>query len=179
MAILARRLGRMEQALDCIREAAALAIFSGDILLIQNISFNFGNIITGIQRENPAMFPPDTGLSLLRLDIELRERLKIGKDSAQAELLCAYLSHEKGKFEETRNYLAKADAIIAQSRQALDLALRDRVFGLLACDTNAPGTLQYAEGLAALQKSAVRYRQHGNLIAAEEVEKDLASRAGS
>jgi len=125
------------------------------------------------------MFPPDTALNLLRLDIELRERLKIGKDSAQAELLYAYLSHETGKFEDAKHYLTKADAIIAQSRQALDLALRDRVFGLLACDTNAPGTSQYAEGLAALRKSADRYRKHGNLIAAAEVEQDIASRAGS
>lgn len=178
MAILARRLGRMEQALDCIREAAALAIFSGDILLIQNISFNFGNIIVGVMRENPAAFPPETALSLLQLDIELRERLQIGRDSAQAELLYAFLLYEKGMVDEARDYLIKADAIIALSRQAIDLALRDRVYGLLACETNRPGSPEHSEGLAALRKSADRYRQHGNLIAADEVARDLAVRAG-
>ncbi len=177
MAILARRLGRMEHALDCIREAAALAIFSGDIVLIQNISFNFGNIITGIAREDPTVFPPDTYLGLLQLDIELRERLQIGKDSAQAELLCAYLYHEQGKFDDAQRFLAKADVIIAQSRQALDLALRDRVFGLLACDTSARSSPAFAEGLAALRKSVDSYREHGNLIAAEEVNRDLLKRA--
>lgn len=179
MAILARRLGWMDRALDCIREAAALAIFSGDIVLIQNISFNFGNIITGIARENPAAFPPDTYFGLLQLDIELRERLQIGKDSAQAELLHAYLSHEKGNFSDAQAYLAKADAIIAESNQAFDIALRDRVFGLLACDTNASGSPAFAQGLAALRKAAHSYREHGNLIAAEEVSQDLARRSGS
>ncbi len=179
MAVLARRLGRMEQALDCIREAAALAIFSGDIVLIQNISFNFGNIINGIARDDPGAFSPETYLGLLQLDIELRERLRIGKDSAQAELLYAYLSHEQGNFGDAQTYLDKADAIIAQSRQALDVALRGRVFGLLACDTSAPGSRKFAEGLAALRKSADAYEQHGNLIAAREVRQDLARRAGS
>lgn len=176
MAVLARRLGRMEQALDCIREAAALAVFSGDIVLIQNISFNFGNIITGIARDDPKAFPPDTYLGLLQLDIELRERLQIGKDSAQTELLCAYLSHEKGNYEDAQVYLAKADAIIAQSNQALDLALRDRVFGLLACDTSSRGSTAFVAGLEALRKSADSYRTHGNLIAAEEVHRDLLVR---
>lgn len=177
LAILARRLGRMDQALDCIREAAALAIFSGDIVLIQNISFNFGNIVTGITRDTPEAFPPEAYLGLLQLDIELRERLQIGKDSAQAELLHAFLSHEKGAFDEARLYLAKAEAIIARSHQALDIALRDRVSGLLACDTNAADSAAYAEGLVALRKAADAYRQHGNLIAAEEVSRDLAHRA--
>lgn len=178
MAVLARRLGRMDHALDCIREAAALAIFSGDIVLIQNISFNFGNIMSEIVRDDPAAYPPETYLGLLQLDIELRERLRIGKDSAQAELLYAHLSYEQGKFDDARTYLAKADVIIAQSRQALDLALRSRLFGLLACDTHAPSSQQFADGLAALRKAAESYEQHGNLVAAEEVRRDLASRAG-
>lgn len=176
MAILARRLGRMTQALDCIREAAALAVFSGDIVLIQNISFNFGNIITGMAREVPGAFPPDIYLGLLQLDIELRERLQIGKDSAQAELLCAFLLYEQGRFEDVAVFLAKADAIIVQSHQALDLALRARIFGLLACDTNPTGSPAFAEGLAALQKSVESYRKYGNQIAAEEVSRDLQVR---
>lgn len=178
LAVLARRMGQMDKALDCIREAAALAIFSGDIVLIQNISFNFGNILTGIVRSGSKPFPADTYLGLLQLDIELRERLQIGKDSAQAELLCAYLSHEQGRYDDARTFLAKAEAIIAQSHQPLDLALRDRICGLLECDTNAAESPAFRDGLRALQKSIDAYRSHGNLIAALEVEQDFQLRAG-
>lgn len=178
LAVLARRMGQMDKALDCIREAAALAIFSGDIVLIQNISFNFGNIITGIARNNSVPFPPEIYLGLLQLDIELRERLHIGKDSAQAELLCAYLAHERGRYDETQVFLTKADAIIEQSCQPLDLALRDRIRGLLGCDTNAAGSPAFLEGLKALRCSIEAYRSHGNLVAAQEVEQDVFARSG-
>lgn len=182
LAVLARRLGRMEEALDYVREAAALALFSGDLILIQNISFNFGNILSGFARSNPEHFSNEDFLVVLGLDIEIRTRLNIGQDSAQAELLSAYLRYDMGDFDEARAQLRNAATIIAISRQRTDVALYDRVDGLLRCASNFPDSDGFAQGMEALIASARTYREIGNEVAASEVDQDISdwsARVGS
>lgn len=176
LAILARRLGRMDEAVDCIREAAALALFSGDIVLIQNVSFNFGNILAGLARVEPKICSSDVYLGLINLDIEIRQRLQIGKDSAQAELLYAFLSLEGGNYDGVEQGLSQAEEIIAVSQQPYDIALFQRIRGLLLCEKNPPASSLYKEGLAALERSIELYSSFNNKVAADEVSRDLASR---
>lgn len=176
LSVLARRMGHMDEALDCIREAAALAIFSGDLALIQNVAFNFGNILSGIARHDPNSFKSDIFLGLIDLDIELRSRLRIGYDSAQAELLCSYLSYESGDFEGAGARLSQAEPVISVSQQPYDIALYERVKGLLLCDRHKPQDAQFYEGITALEASVTIYTNIGNLVAAEEVSRDLSLR---
>ena len=176
LSVLARRMGHMDEALDCIREAAALAIFSGDLALIQNVAFNFGNILSGIARHDPNSFKSDIFLGLIDLDIELRSSLRIGYDSAQAELLCSYLSYESGDFEGAGARLSQAEPVISVSQQPYDIALYERVKGLLLCDRHKPQDAQFYEGITALEASVTIYTNIGNLVAAEEVSRDLSLR---
>lgn len=176
LAILARRLGRIGEAIDCIREAAALALFSGDIVLIQNVSFNFGNILSDAARSDPECCSRDTYLGLIELDMEIRRRLQIGKDSAQAELLYAFLTLEKGELASVERGLAEAKEIISVSQQPYDIALFQRIKGLLLCDSNPAGSSQHAEGIAALEQAEALYESVGNKVAAAEVARDLLPR---
>lgn len=176
LSVLARRMGHMDEALDCIREAAALAIFSGDLALIQNVAFNFGNILSGIARHDSNSFESEIYLGLIDLDIELRSRLRIGYDSAQAELLCSYLSYELGDFEGAGERLSQAEPVISVSQQPYDIALYERVKGLLLCDRHKPQDAQFYEGITALETSVTIYTNIGNLVAAEEVTRDLSLR---
>lgn len=175
MAILARRLGRIDEAVDCAREAIALAIFSGDLILIQNVSFNLGNIISGQARNDNVAGQAQSYERLLQLDIELRQRLNIGKDSAQAELLCAYLNYERGDIAVAQTFLEHARPIIAVSQQPYDIALYQRVAGLCLCAANDPQSESHAQGLEALETAIAIYSEHGNLIAAHEVARDRAA----
>lgn len=176
LSVLARRMGHLDDALQYIKEAAALAIFSGDLALIQNVAFNFGNILSGIARNDPKSCESDIYLGLIDLDIELRSRLRIGYDSAQAELLCAYLSYELGNFETAGQRLSQADPVISVSQQPYDIALYERIKGLLLCDRHNPKDAQFREGITALEASVMMYKQIGNLVAAEEVNRDLSLR---
>lgn len=176
LAILARRLGRMDEAVDSIREAAALSLFSGDIVLIQNVSFNFGNILAAMARIDPSYCSSESYLGLINLDIEIRRRLQIGKDSAQAELLYAFLSLERGNHDQVERSLHQADEIISISKQPLDIALFQRIRGLLLCEKYPPSSSLYKDGLAALERAIELYSSFHNKVAADEVSRDLAAR---
>jgi len=176
LAVLARRMERLDEAIDCIKEAAALALFTGDIILIQNISFNFGNILNDLSDLRPELFHRDNALELIQLDIELRKRLKLGLDSAQAELLYAYLELESGHYESVEALLESAREIIAVSQQPYDLALYERIKGQLLCDTSLARSPQRDDGIAALERSLSLYSQYGNTVASEAVQRELERR---
>jgi hypothetical protein len=168
IALLLRRLGDPKTALQHIAEATPLAVFSGDITLVQSVLFNFGNILSDVRRER--LLPTSEGLAiaLIETDLVIRHRFGLGKDSAQAELLLAFLAYEEGMLDRAESYLGEARSIIAISRIAADEALEARVAGLLqlARDDRA--------GLASLELARSRFEAIGNLAAAEQVADELA-----
>lgn len=131
LALLHRRLGDHAAALVHITEAAPLAIFSGDIPLMQSVLFNFGNILSEMPVDSIPDIPRDLVRDLIEADISIRQRFSLGKDSSQAELLLAGLALEAGALDKAQRYLDAAQAIIEVSRIPADEALAARITGLL------------------------------------------------
>lgn len=131
LAVIDKRRRQFTDALVHIKEAAPLAFFSGDLILIQQVVFNFSNILWENWKINPTVCSQQDYLDLLELDITIRQRHKIGFDSAQAELLAAFFRVENNDLEEASNYLNLARPIIRKSRQMQDYAFYYRVAGLL------------------------------------------------
>jgi tetratricopeptide (TPR) repeat protein len=175
IALLLRRLGRHAQALDHVQEAVPLAIFSGDLTLIQSVLFNFGNILSELRRSQPHALPGVDPLQLLEADIAIRQQFGLGKDSAQAELLLAYLAFENGELDRAARWLAASAAIIAVNKAPADRALFHRVAGLLAC-ARQPGN---AEGLADLDRAITLFDRLGNKASADCVREERQRLAGA
>jgi tetratricopeptide (TPR) repeat protein len=163
IALLLRRLGRHAEALEHVQEAVPLAIFSGDLTLIQSVLFNFGNILSELRRSQPDALPGVDPLQLLEADIAIRQQFGLGKDSAQAELLLAYLAYENGELDRAQRWLAESAAIIAVNKAPADRALFHRVSGLLAC-ARQPGS---AAGLADLDHAIALFDRLGNKASAD------------
>lgn len=163
-AVLDRRLGEHARALDCIKEALPLAIFSGDLILMQNVLFNFGNILSEIQRSDPAACAGTDPLALLEADMSIRRRFGLGKDSAQAELLVAYLAWERHEVPRAQAALDSAEPIITLSRSHADRALYLRVEGLIFMDSPDPDLRHL--GRARLEEAAALFETAGNAPAA-------------
>lgn len=174
MALLQRRLGDFEAALITIKEAAPLAVFSGDLALVQNVAFNFGNILSERHRLDPSAAIDGDFVAMLQLDIDMRHRLGIGRDSAQTELLIAYLCWERGDWSRVEIYLADAYAIISVSRKLSDLALYHRVRGLLRTSANEPTSDIYSIGLDDLAIAKNHFISLGNSRSADYVSNELA-----
>ena len=168
IALLLRRLGDLSAALQHIAEATPLAVFSGDITLVQSVLFNFGNILSDVERAG--LLPASKGLAIamIETDLAIRNRFGLGKDSAQAELLLAFLACENGLVAQAEAYLCEARKIIAISRIAADEALEARVSGLLQLARGEEA------GLASLEQAQSRFAAIGNLAAAEQVAAELA-----
>jgi tetratricopeptide (TPR) repeat protein len=162
LAILFKRQGRIEDALGCIKEAAPLAVFSGDLILIQNVMFNFANILSEVWRLDPKSIDQNSYFELLELDIEIRSRFNIGKDSAQAELLTALLYYEAGNWTDARRVLNQAITIIATSNQAEDRALYHRINGLIFIATSDGHAGAWNRGLQELDRSIDLFTTLGN-----------------
>lgn len=167
IALLLRRLGDPAAALQHIAEATPLAVFSGDITLVQSVLFNFGNILSDVARER--LLPASKGLAIamIEADLAIRNRFGLGKDSAQAELLLAFLACENGLVDQAETYLSEARQIIAISRIAADEALEARVFGLLQLARGDEA------GFASLELARSRFEAIGNLAASVEVAEEL------
>lgn len=175
IALLLRRLGRHVEAVSYMQEAVPLAVFSGDLALIQSIFFNFGNILSDLRRTQPDQMAGVDPLPLLELDIAIRRQFGLGKDSAQAELLIAYLSLEQGQLTQVDRWLAEAQAIIRLSNSLADRALFHRISGLLKLQ-RAPGA---ADGLSDLETAISLFEAVGNTASAtfvrSEFERALAA----
>jgi tetratricopeptide (TPR) repeat protein len=172
-ALIFRRQGFLDKALDSIKEAAPLAVFSGDLILIQNVVFNFGNILSEVRRITPDVCSHEDFFALIELDIAIRNQFNLGRDSAQAELLAAYLHYENRNWTKARHYLDLAQDIIGISSQPCDLALFHRVNGLLLIATSQPSSDQISCGRAELQISMTIFRQIGNEPAYEIVKAEF------
>ncbi len=168
LGVLYRRMGQLNAAKDEIVQAAPLAIFSGDLILIQNIAFNLANIVSELDRLNPGSMPRDDFFALLQFDADLRQDMTLGRDSAQTELLLAYLHCECGEIEAANIALARASGIIADTGLPIDKALHARITGLLlakrGCDLElAKSALKHAEQLFRTQG----YERAANHVARE------------
>jgi tetratricopeptide (TPR) repeat protein len=130
LAILYRRTGNLEKALRHIKEAVPLAVLNGDVFFIQNVMFNLANILSELARNNPEVDPWNTHVALLEAEIKLRQRAGMGNDSAQTELLLAYLCMENANLEGALHYLKCSDAIIKINKSVSDRALYHRIMGL-------------------------------------------------
>jgi tetratricopeptide (TPR) repeat protein len=168
LALLHRRLGRHEEALRHACEATPLAIFSGDFTLIQSALFNFGNILSEVRRTDPDAVPEGLAADLIEADRAIRHRFGLGKDSAQAELLLAFLAWEEGALDRAEAYLEEARAIIAISRIPADEALEARITGLVLL---ARGD---RAGLSVLGQAIARFEAIGNKASADYVRGERA-----
>jgi tetratricopeptide (TPR) repeat protein len=168
MAVLSRRLGKLKNALDHIKEAAPLAILSGDFFMIQAVSFNMANVLSDLHKADPDACARADYIDLLRLDIDIRESFGLGRDSAQAELRLALLYYETGALVDAQAMLDAANHIIGISNVAQDRALALQVQGKLQI---AQSDLK--QGLATLVAALVAFEETGNQAGANEVRVEL------
>lgn len=163
MAVLARRMGAPEKALDHIKEAAPLAILSGDFFMIQAVSFNMGNILSELHNADPSLCSRLDYIDLLKLDVDIRDSFGLGRDSAQAELRLATLYCEAGALGQAQAMLDTANHIIGVSNVAHDRALSLQVQGKLQI---AQGHLE--AGSATLEVALLAFEATGNQSGVEE-----------
>lgn len=166
LAVTEKRLDNMADALDHIKEAAPLAFFSGDLILIQQLSFNFANILWENWKIDPTICEPRDYERLLEIDIAIRQDHGIGRDSAQAEILAAYFRYEREDHAGTVNFLRIARSIIRSSKQRQDYAFYFRVTGLRRSRFRVT-TQSLKNARKCLLKSAEYYRAVGNMTYAE------------
>lgn len=163
MAVLSRRLGATEKALAHIKEAAPLAILSGDFFMIQAVSFNMGNVLSDLYERDSSACSRADYIGLLQLDIDIRDSFGLGRDSAQAELRLAALYCESGALVEAQDMIDAANKIIAISNVAQDRALSLQVQGKLQI---AQGHLEAAS--AKLEAALLAFEATGNQSGVEE-----------
>jgi tetratricopeptide (TPR) repeat protein len=168
MAVLSRRLRKLENALDHIKEAAPLAILSGDFFMIQAVSFNMANVLSDLHKADPDACARADYVDLLRLDIDIRESFGLGRDSAQAELRLALLYYETGALVDAQAMLDAANRIIDISNVAQDRALALQVQGKLLIAQN-----NLEQGLATLTAALIAFDATGNQSGANEVRAEL------
>jgi tetratricopeptide (TPR) repeat protein len=172
LALLHKRLQNWGQALAFVEEAAPLAVFSGDVVLIQNVIFNFGNLLSEMARLEQYNIPADQYLRLLEMDLKIRHTLGIGKDSAQAELLLAYLNFESGNLDEATQYLRKSKDIISLSTANADLALYNRIDGLIEIQMCQQTGDSLDAGLSKLDSAVSIFTKIGNHASADYVREE-------
>lgn len=169
MAVLSRRLGATEKALVHIKEAAPLAILSGDFFMIQAVSFNMGNVLSDLYEMDASACSRSDYIGLLQLDINIRDSFGLGRDSAQAELKLAALYCESGALVEAQDMLDAANRIIGISNVDHDRALYLQVLGKLQI---AQGQLE--GGLATLKSALFAFEATGNQSGVEETRAELS-----
>lgn len=160
LAVLQRRLGEPADALMHITEAAPLAVFSGDITLLQSVMFNFGNILSELADTGHRGVPQDLIIDLLKADVAIRDRFALGNDSAQTELRLAELALQAGATEDAQAYLSAARSVIEISRIPSDEALEARLSGLLRLKRGD------MSGLECLDRAIEKFNAIGNMVAA-------------
>jgi len=167
LALLLRRLGLLGEALVHMKEALPLAIFSGDHWLLQSALFNFANVLSELRRAGQTDVSADHVIALLEADCAIRNRLGVGRDSAQSELLLAYLAFEAGMFDRAEVYLSQADEIIEVNQVEVDRALAERIRGLLF---DAYG--QSEKAVAHFDRAITMFERAGNHASADWVREE-------
>jgi tetratricopeptide (TPR) repeat protein len=173
LGVLLRRMEKIDGAIEQLRLAAPLAIFSGDIILAQNVAFNLANIVSEAVQSGSATVDPQTYLGLLEFDAELRAMHSIGRDSAQTELLLAYLHLERGDHVRARHYLDEARRIIDETSLIVDEALYHRTLGLMTARKVGASANEVKAGVDFLKKAEALYSEAGYRAAAAHVAKEM------
>jgi hypothetical protein len=175
LAVLLRRQGDYNGALEHIGLAAPLAVLSGDLILIQNIAFNLANITSEIERVRPGFIDQTCITELLAFDAGVRDTMALGRDSAQTELLLAFLLWEQERDEDAKHFLAMAAKIIADTDVPSDRALYQRVTGLIAARAAHKAGESLDTALLHLRAAIEQFVDAGYQSAAAEVRRELAA----
>lgn len=175
LGVLLRRMGKIDAAIEQLRLAAPLAIFSGDIILSQNVAFNLANIVSEASQSGTFPVDPRSYLGLLEFDAELRADTSIGRDSAQTELLLAELFLIRGELDQVQRYLNLAERIIADTHLVADEALHCRLSGLLSVKASGPQDGDSDGALDLLRRAKQLYEQAGYTAAASAIDDDILS----
>lgn len=121
MGVLARRAGLADEALMFLQRSIPLLVVGGDLPTLQAAIFNLGHARYSVLKKNE-LEPDDDVFSLIDLDCEMRGTLKIGKDSAQAEILGANLALKIRDFVKANNYLTRAECLLESISSEYDSA---------------------------------------------------------
>jgi hypothetical protein len=173
LAVLLRRQGDMDGALENIGMAAPLAVLSGDLILIQNVAFNLANIASEIERIRPGFVDQTAFTALLAFDAEVRDTMALGRDSAQTELLLAFLLVEQKRDDEAQTFLNMAAGIIAETNVPSDCALFARVSGLLAARQALANGDSVSPAINQLREAIRLFTAAGYHSAAKEVTREV------
>ncbi len=173
LALLYRRTGDLENALRHIKETVPLAVLNGDVHFIQNVMFNLANILSELARRNPEFDPWNCHVTLLEGELNLRQRAGIGNDSAQTELLLAFLCMENANLEGALHYLALSDAIIRINNSVPDRALYHRIMGLCHANEIAFDLKNADLALQQLTRSYELFSKAGNIASAAVVRAEM------
>lgn len=122
LAVLCRRVGRYNDAEAALRRAIPLLLANGDVLNLQGALFNLGHLVERMIKVQ-GKYSYDVALSALQLDMELRDKFKFGRDSAQCEILISLILADMNPHD-TRadDYLEKAKELLASNNSAYDEA---------------------------------------------------------
>jgi tetratricopeptide (TPR) repeat protein len=175
LGVLLRRMGKIDAATEQLRLAAPLAIFSGDIILAQNVAFNLANIASEASQMPHNSVDPQTYLSLLEFDAHLRATTSIGRDSAQTELLLAELFLARGEFDQVEHFLMLAERIIMDTRLVMDEALHCRLSALLLVKVSDAKDGVRKDALDLLNRAKQLYAQAGLVANAAAIDEDILS----
>jgi tetratricopeptide (TPR) repeat protein len=85
LAVLNRRSGSYDVAEEALRRAIPMLIANGDIMNLQGALFNMGHVIERLFRAE-RKYSYANALEVLQLDMDLRDKFNLGRDSAQCEI---------------------------------------------------------------------------------------------
>ncbi len=172
LAILAKRLGFKKKSEDYAKEAAALAFFSGDLIMIQSAAFNLGNILCENHRNGDNSINSEDYIALLELDVLLRNETSFGQNRAQSNLVLAYIHFLNDDYDRASLQLEEARGLIEKAKLHIDEGLYYNVKGLLelkrAKQTNSP----IKPALNFLNAALKIYTESGNQLAIDSLLKE-------
>jgi hypothetical protein len=126
-ALLHRRIGQNSAALELIAKTLVGAVATGDVYLQQIVLFNFGLILSESaslteNRDGNRVEMLKTAARALSVVTKISSVHKIGKSSAQNEILLAEIFTMQGSWPQARIALNQAKTLAARNRSMLDLA---------------------------------------------------------
>ncbi len=180
LAVLLRRTGRYEQAVEALRRAIPLLIANGDVLNLQGALFNLGHAIERLARKE-GRYDYQLALSMLALDASLRENFNLGSDSAQCEILMALiLSESDPHSSDADRLLGKAKELIGKNHSEFDQACWHRAQAKLAykrAETSDKPMAAETRGfiIAELRRAITWFEKAGRRHDGEDTKQKLAT----
>lgn len=108
LGVLFRRSGQLDLAEKCLRYAVALLIASSDIPALQAALFNLGHTLYQQATNNEDL---TDALRLIELDREICQA-RLGRDSAQGEIVAGEICLKLGNIAEAEQWLGKGRTIV-------------------------------------------------------------------